>query len=49
MIYLFGTSFILWAVTFGYLFYLGAQQKQLQRELKRLCQEGQTARPSEPE
>jgi CcmD family protein len=36
MLYLFGAFFVLWAITFGYLFYLGSRQKQLQRELEAL-------------
>ncbi len=39
MVYLFSAYFVLWAVTFGYLFVLGAQQKQMQRDLERLRQE----------
>ena len=36
MVYLFVGYFVLWALTFGYLFFLGARQKQLQRDLERL-------------
>jgi len=36
MTYLFGAYFVLWAVTFGYVFYLGGRQKRLQRELEQL-------------
>jgi CcmD family protein len=39
MLYLFVGYFVLWALTFGYLFVLGARQKRLQRDLERLCQE----------
>ena len=38
MTYLFGAYFVLWAVTFGYIFYLGGRQKRLQRELEQLIQ-----------
>jgi CcmD family protein len=30
---LFGAYFVLWSLTFGYLFALGARQKRLQHEL----------------
>ena len=43
--YLFGAYFVLWSVTFGYLFTLGARQKQLQRELA-LLQEREAASQS---
>ncbi len=36
MTYLFGAYFVLWAITFGYLYVLGTRQKQLQRELELL-------------
>ena len=36
MIYLFGAYFILWVITFGYVFSLGARQKRLQTELELL-------------
>jgi CcmD family protein len=39
MLYLFVGYFVLWALTFGYLFVLGARQKQMQRDLARLLQE----------
>ena len=39
MLYLFVGYLILWALFFGYLFVLGARQKQLQRDLERLCRE----------
>ncbi len=39
MVYLFVGYFVLWALTFGYLFVLGARQKQLQRDLERFRQE----------
>ena len=32
----FGAYFVLWAITFGYLFSLTARQKRLQRELELL-------------
>ena len=34
--YLFGAYLILWAITFGYVFSIGARQKRLQRDLERL-------------
>ena len=37
--YLFGAFLVLWAITFGYLFFLGARQKRLERELALLRQE----------
>jgi CcmD family protein len=39
MAYLFGAYFVLWGITFGYLFYLGSRQKQLQRDLELLLRE----------
>jgi CcmD family protein len=39
MVYLFVGYFVLWALTFGYLYYLGSRQKQMQRELETLLQE----------
>jgi CcmD family protein len=39
MLYLFVGYFVLWALTFGYLFVLGARQRRLQRDLERLLQE----------
>jgi len=36
LIYLFAVYFVLWAITFGYVFSLGARQKRLQRELELL-------------
>jgi CcmD family protein len=43
MVYLFVGYFVLWALTFGYLYFLGARQKQLQRDLERLRQESTAA------
>jgi CcmD family protein len=40
MLYLFVGYFVLWALTFGYLFVLGTRQRRLQRDLERLRQEG---------
>jgi CcmD family protein len=37
--YLFGAFLVFWAITFGYLVYLGSRQRQLERELALLCQE----------
>ena len=36
MAYLFGAHLFLWAITFGYIFSIGARQKHLQQELQRL-------------
>ena len=36
MVYLFVGYLALWAITFGYVFSLGARQKRLQQELERL-------------
>ncbi len=38
MAYLFGAYFVLWAITFGYVFSLAARQKRLERELNSLHQ-----------
>ena len=46
MVYLFSAYFVLWAITFGYLFSLGTRQKRLQQELERL-QARQEDRPSQ--
>ena len=43
MAYLFGAFFVLWAITFGYLFFLGSRQKQLQRDLDHLLQDRQAS------
>jgi CcmD family protein len=43
--YLFSAYFVLWAITFGYLFLLGSRQKRLQRELELFRQEHQTTEP----
>jgi CcmD family protein len=39
MVYLFVGYFVLWALTFGYLFLLGSRQKQMQRDLEQLLQD----------
>lgn len=39
MVYLFVGYFVLWALTFGYLYVLGSRQRQMQRELEALLQE----------
>jgi CcmD family protein len=39
MIYLFVGYFVLWALTFGYLYLLGSRQKRMQRELETLLQD----------
>jgi CcmD family protein len=49
MAYLFVGYFVLWALTFGYLFVLGGRQKQLQRDLERLRQERSASEPPVPE
>ncbi len=36
MAFLFGAYFILWGITFGYIFYLGRRQKGLLDELELL-------------
>lgn len=41
MAYLFAAFLILWAVTFGYIFSIGARQKRLQQELEALQEEEQ--------
>ena len=49
MAYLFGAYFVLWAATFGYVFYLSGRQKRLQRELEQLVQEtASSSAPSTP-
>jgi CcmD family protein len=39
MLYLFVGYFVLWALTFGYLYFLSARQKQMQRDLERLLED----------
>jgi CcmD family protein len=39
MVYLFVGYFVLWALTFGYLYILGSRQKRMQRELETLLQD----------
>jgi CcmD family protein len=39
MVYLFVGYFVLWALTFGYLYVLGSRQKRMQRELETLLQD----------
>ena len=41
MAYLFAAFLILWAVTFGYIFSIGARQKRLQQELEALQEKEQ--------
>ena len=36
MLYLFAVYFVLWAITFGYVFSLSTRQKRLQRQLELL-------------
>jgi CcmD family protein len=38
MAFLFGGFFALWAITFVYVFSIGARQKRVQQELERLLQ-----------
>jgi CcmD family protein len=45
MVYLFVGYFVLWALTFGYLYMLGTRQRQMQRDLERLLQERSTSEP----
>ena len=33
MIYLYGTFFVLWAITFGYIYSIHTRQKRLEQEL----------------
>ena len=49
MLYLFVGYFVLWALTFGYLFVLGNRQKQMQRDLERLLGERAASGASVPE
>ena len=49
MAYLFVGYFVLWALTFGYLFVLGARQKQLQRDLERIRRERSASESPVPE
>jgi CcmD family protein len=49
MVYLFVGYFVLWALTFGYLYLLGSRQKQMQRELEALLQERSASEPASPE
>ena len=47
--YLFVGYFVLWALTFGYLYVLGSRQKQMQRELEALLQAAETQERSASE
>jgi CcmD family protein len=49
MLYLFVGYFVLWALTFGYLFVLGGRQKQMQRDLARLLQQRPSSDPGAPD
>ena len=49
MVYLFVGYFVLWALTFGYLYVLGSRQKQMQRELERLLHERSASESASPE
>ena len=46
MIYLFAAYFVLWSVTFGYLFVLGGRQRRLEQQLASLREA--RAVPAEP-
>ena len=41
--YLFGAYFVLWAVTFGYVFSIAARQKRVQQQLDLLHEKQQAA------
>jgi CcmD family protein len=41
MAYLFGAYLVLWTITFGYVFSIGARQKRLQQQLQRLREQAQ--------
>ena len=45
MVYLFVGYFVLWALTFGYLYLLGTRQRKLQRDLETLLEEGSGSKP----
>jgi len=47
MAFLFGAYFVLWGITFFYLFYLGSRQKAIQQELERLIQKEQASAPAQ--
>ena len=47
MVSLFGAYFVLWAITFGYLFFLGSRQKAIQQELERLIHKDQASAPAQ--
>jgi CcmD family protein len=49
MVYLFVGYFVLWALTFGYLYLLGSRQRQMQRELETLLEEHSESEPSASE
>jgi CcmD family protein len=49
MLYLFVGYFVLWSLTFGYLVFLGARQKQVRRDVARLLEEHSLSEPSERE
>jgi CcmD family protein len=49
MLYLFVGYFVLWALTFGYLFVLGTRQKQMQRDLERLLEERSPSESGAPD
>ena len=47
MAFLFGAYFVLWGITFAYLFYLGSRQKAIQLELERLIRKEQASAPAQ--
>jgi CcmD family protein len=47
MAFLFGAYFVLWGITFAYLFYLGSRQKAIQQELERLIRKEQASAPAQ--
>jgi len=48
MAYLFGAYLVLWAITFGYVFSIGARQKHLQQELQRLHEQAEAEHQPSP-
>lgn len=43
MVYLFAAYFVLWSITFGYLFVLGGRQRRLEQRLVALRDDGDPA------
>jgi CcmD family protein len=46
MAYLFGAYFVLWAMTFGYLFFLGTRLKNVEQQLERMQDRQASAAPA---